>query len=290
VNIPIAFTAGALGARAATFSCATANGTAVGGSFPITLNGTGVTNTLTTTATITFPATLTGSPATAQNVTAQAGAGNTGNVTITSCTIGGANAGDFSQTPAAVNVAIAPGATVNVPVGFTPTAAGARTATLTCNLTNGPAATFVTTLNGTGVAAAPIFATSNPANGAAIVALGTAGAPLTRVVSFPNTGNATGTMTCVASAGFTVNPVGPVNIGAGASGNISVTGTSGAPATLNGTLDCTGSDGSIFAYTLAFTFGVPAVAQIPAVGNFGLWALFGMFAGVGMFFVVRNRA
>lgn len=289
VNIPIAFTAGALGARTATFSCTTANGTAVGGSFPITLNGTGVTNTLTTDATITFPATLVGSPAPGENVVATAGAGNTGNVTITSCAITGANAGDFSQLPAVANLVVAPGASVNVPVGFTPTAVGARTADLTCNLTNGPAATFVTTLNGTGTPAAPVF-TPNPANNTAINALGSAGTPLQRFVNFANSGNASGTVTCtVTGAGFTVGGS-PLVVAANTNGSIFVTGNSGVPTTLTGTLDCTDSIGGVYSYPLSFTFGAPAVAQIPTLSGFGLFALLGLFAGVGMFFVFRNRA
>lgn len=290
VNLPIAFTAGALGARNATFSCTTANGTAVGGSFPITLNGTGVTNTLTTTpATLNFPGTLQGSTSAPLNVTAAAGAGNTGNVTITSCAISGANAGDFAQTPAIANVTVAPGASANVPVTFTPGGVGSRTATLTCNLTNGPAATFTTTLNGEGVEAEAILG-ANPATGTAITSLGNAGTPIIRLVAFSNTGNAPGTVTCtVAGAGFTVGNS-PLTLAPGANGTVSVTGTSLAPATLTGTLTCNGSEGSTFTYPLNFTFGSPVVTQIPALNGFGLFALLGLFAGVGVFFGFRNRA
>lgn len=165
INLPIRFIATALGPRNASFSCESANGTAVGGSFPISLNGTGVINTLTTTPALNFPATLLGTTSAPLNVTATAGAGNTGNVTITSCTIGGTHAGDFIQAPPVTNISISPGASVLVPVTFSPAAGDARNATLTCNLTNGPVSTFTVALTGTGTTPAQTTARVSVASG-----------------------------------------------------------------------------------------------------------------------------
>ena len=159
VNVPIRFTAGSLGPRNTGFSCQSSNGIAVGGGFPISLNGSGVLNTLTTPSTLVFPDTVPGSTSTPLNVTATAGAGNTGNVTITACALTGTHAGDFAQTPPATNVAIAPGASILIPVIFSPAATGVRAATLTCNTSNGQAASFGVALSGAGAAPATHFTT-----------------------------------------------------------------------------------------------------------------------------------
>lgn len=291
-TLPVRFTAGALGARTGTLDCVT-NGTSPGPNFSVTLNGTGATNTLTATPDpLAFPNTVTGVTSAALNVTATAGAGNTGNVTITSCAIGGANAGDFAQTPAVTNVTVAPGASTTVPVRFTPSAAGARAATLTCNLTNGPAATFVINLTGTGVAAAPII-TANPVTSTPVGGTGFAGTPLSRSVNFANAPTATsaGVVTCTltgASPGLTLAGS-PLNVAIGANGNITVTGSTNTPSTLTGTLDCTDNAGGSYTYPLSFVFGAPLIAQIPAVDGLGRFALLGLFAGLGMFFAFRKR-
>ncbi|WP_395791477.1 IPTL-CTERM sorting domain-containing protein [Aquimonas sp.] len=106
-----------------------------------------------------------------QNVVVSASAGNTGNVTLTGCTFGGANAGDFSFSPApAFPIAVAPGASVNLPVRFTAGALGARPASLSCTSGVGVAVGggFPVALNGTGSsgtlsvsAAAVAFANQN---------------------------------------------------------------------------------------------------------------------------------
>ncbi|MBN8480638.1 MAG: PD40 domain-containing protein [Xanthomonadales bacterium] len=150
IGLPIRFTAGSLGPRSASLTCQTPNGTAVGGGFPVPLNGTGVANTLTTPPSLAFPDTPPGSTSAPSNVVATAGAGNSGNVTITSCSVSGAHAGDFAQTPPVLNHTLAPGASANIPLAFSPAALGPRTATLTCERTNGPPATFSVALSGTG--------------------------------------------------------------------------------------------------------------------------------------------
>ena len=148
VHLPVRFTAGALGSRTATLTCQSMNGTSVGGSFPVTLNGTGVINTLDTPPTLAFDETPFGSVSAPLNVIASAGAGNTGNVTITACSIGGVHALDFLQVPAAMNLVVAPGASVGLPVIFAPTEVGMRTATLTCTMNTAPSVTFDVALSG----------------------------------------------------------------------------------------------------------------------------------------------
>ncbi len=87
-----------------------------------------------------------------QNVNVAATAGNTADLSITSCTFGGTNATDFALSPAPMFPITVPTSTnVDLPVTFTAGAAGARSATLDC-VTNGtdPGPNFSVVLNGTG--------------------------------------------------------------------------------------------------------------------------------------------
>jgi hypothetical protein len=89
-----------------------------------------------------------------QNVSVGAEAGNTGSVTLSGCTFGGANAGDFSFSPAPTfPLSVASGATASLPVRFTAGALGARTASLSCTTSSGVAVggSFPVALNGTGL-------------------------------------------------------------------------------------------------------------------------------------------
>jgi hypothetical protein len=86
---------------------------------------------------------------------------DTGTAPITgiSATITGANASDYTQTNNCSGVTIVPsgasgGGTCNITVSFTPSAGGARVATLNVSSNSG-AATFSTPLNGAGVAQVP---------------------------------------------------------------------------------------------------------------------------------------
>ena len=105
----------------------------------------------TSTASLTFAGAV-GVASAAQNAVVSATAGNTANLSINSCTFGGANAGDFAFNPAPTfPISVAAATSVNLPVTFTAGAAGARSATLDC-VTNGtsPGSNFSVTLNGTG--------------------------------------------------------------------------------------------------------------------------------------------
>jgi hypothetical protein len=289
VNLPVTFTAGAVGARTASLTCTTSNGTAVGGNFPIALNGTGLAlNYTATPPTLTYTGVV-GVASATQNANIAADAGNSGPVTFTSCTIGGANAGDFALSPApGFPLNIAAGANVNLPVAFTAGAVGARSATLSCATSNGTAVggSFPITLSGTGTA--PNLAAS-PASGTTLNAQGTIGTSVGRVVTFTNTGSAAGSVTCSASAGFTVTPPTvslPATTGVG---SVTVSATSGSVGTVTGTLTCTRNDGGpSFVFPLSFAFVTPP--SIPTIGAVALWALMGLMAGMGVLAGFRRRS
>ncbi len=288
VNLPITFTAGAVGARSATLSCATSNGAAVGGSFPIALNGTGAAlNYAATPAALTFSGTV-GVASATQNANIAADAGNTAAVTFTGCTIGGANAGDFALTPAPTfPLNIAAGANVNLPVAFTAGAVGARSATLTCATSNGTAVggSFPIALNGNGASAA---LNANPVSGTAISAAGTVGMPVSRTFNFTNTGGADGSVSCSATAGFTVSPPTLNLVATTGTGIVTVSAISAVPGTVTGTLTCTRSDGGA-AFVFPLSFGFAAQAVVPTIGSSGLWALMCLIAGMGLFAAFRRR-
>ncbi|NUT04852.1 MAG: choice-of-anchor D domain-containing protein, partial [Hamadaea sp.] len=105
-------------------------------------------------ASLTFGATVVGSPAATQTVTVT----NTG---TTTATVSGVTAsGDFSQTNNCSSLAV--NASCTVTVGFTPTAAGTRTGTvtLTSNATNNPATVAV---SGSGIGTTTNLALQKPA-------------------------------------------------------------------------------------------------------------------------------
>jgi hypothetical protein len=148
----ITFTPGATGARSATL---TVTDNATGGSQTVALSGTGTSSGGTTTATLT-PASMsfgtvavgTTSPSKTSVLT---DTGTTVTLNISSITITGTAAGDYSfaQSTCGNPGSVPPLGTCNVVVTFTPTATGSRPATLTVN--DNTFATHQTiTLNGSG--------------------------------------------------------------------------------------------------------------------------------------------
>lgn len=251
----------------------------------------GTVNTYTATAALTYGNQNVATTSAAQNIAVVAPGGNTGNVSITGCTFGGTNPADFAFSPTPTfPVAVAPGATVNLPVTFTPAAAGARAGSVTCQTANASAASFTTNFTGTGVAAAASF-TSTPASGTTItLPAAVTGQTTSAGVAFNNTGNASGTMTCAATGtGFSVIPTGAQTIGAGASLTFTVSASSVTPGTLTGTLTCTPSVGTAFTFPLSAVINQALVQQIPAFGDFGRWALLGLMAGLGAMVAFRKR-
>jgi hypothetical protein len=142
-TINVTFTPTATGNRSATLNINSAAGTQT-----VTLTGTGQAPSATRSpATLTFAAQQTGTTSAPQPVTLT----NTGvgPLTVTSFVFSGANANNFAQTNnCGTSLPVSGSCTINVT--FTPTAAGARSGTLT--ITDG-AGTQPVTLRGTGVAA-----------------------------------------------------------------------------------------------------------------------------------------
>lgn len=133
------------GAALDTGSLCTATINAGGGGGPV-----GPTYTVTPTS-HNYPATQIGSSATQNVVVANTTAAGGASLSITSCTFGGTNPGDFGfVTAPTFPVSVAAGANTTLGMRFTPTMPGARAATVTC-ATNAPApnASFVVTLTGT---------------------------------------------------------------------------------------------------------------------------------------------
>jgi hypothetical protein len=161
-NIPVRFqppVGATAGAQTATISCTGASGTTLAG-FPVTLNGTVTavaTNTWTAASPVNVGSTTAGGAAQNANAVLTATAGNTAAGGTTSCAITGADAALFSTTATGATVLTQTG-TTNIPVSFAPptgTAAGAKTASLTCVAASGTTLNgFPVTLNGTVTAAA----------------------------------------------------------------------------------------------------------------------------------------
>lgn len=139
-----------------TYTLALDNATCGGGG-PV-----GPTYTVTPTA-VPFPATEIGSASTANVVVANTTPAGGAALSITGCTLGGANAADFGfVTAPSFPVAIAAGANATLAMRFTPSQPGARAGSATCT-TNAaaPNTTFTVTFTGTGtVPFRPVPATS----------------------------------------------------------------------------------------------------------------------------------
>ncbi|NUO60874.1 MAG: choice-of-anchor D domain-containing protein [Hamadaea sp.] len=151
-TVNVVFTPTASGTRTGTLAL-----TASGITNTVPLSGTGVAPGPVLSlnpASLTFGATVVGSPAATQTVTVT----NTG---TTTATVSGVTAsGDFSQTNNCSSLAV--NASCTVTVGFTPTAAGTRTGTvtLTSNATNNPATVAV---SGSGIGTTTNLALQKPA-------------------------------------------------------------------------------------------------------------------------------
>jgi len=145
-TISVIFSPSATGARSSTL---TVNSTdATNPSLTSALTGTGVAATTTSTLTptsATFPNTNIGSNSTGMQFVLT----NTGNTAIGSINVGAS--GDFSATYACTT--LAPSATCNINVVFSPTASGTRTGTLTVSSTSS-SSPLTASLTGTGLAAA----------------------------------------------------------------------------------------------------------------------------------------
>ena len=201
-GIDIAFTPKAAGSRTATLTF-TDNAT-TGSPQTVTLTGTGQTQTYTVSLSsnsLTYGAQNLGTTSSPQGVFLN----NTGNspVTVSTVTLGGANAGDFAiyapYTNCTHGYMINPsGGSCEVGITFTPTAAGTRTATLTFadNATGSPQ---TVTLTGTGQNQTFIVSLSTNSLTYSAQNVGTTSSP--QQLSLTNTGTAAVTLSTVVLGG-----------------------------------------------------------------------------------------
>ena len=299
-NLPIRFApaAGApVGAQTATVSCTGAAGTTLAG-FPVTLNGTVIAGNSVAVgpATIAFGNSNVGVSTATQNVTLTAPAGNLAAVQINACTIGGANAADFAFNPAFAGASVAAGATVNVPVRFTPSAAGARAASVTCTTsTAGATVTGTSALSGTGVVP-PTSVAATTATGSTIALPGqfvglTAGSATAQFTATGGPATLNCAVTNTGTAAFAVAPA-ALALVAGTPASVTISHPATTAGNFTGTLTCTPAapaTGGPFTYPLTFTVAVaaPQIA-VPTLGNFGLLLLIAGFLGLGVFLVNRR--
>lgn len=299
-NLPIRFAppgGAAVGAQTATVTCTGGAGTTLAG-FPVTLNGTVIAGNSVgvTPAAIPFGNSNVGVSTATQNVILTAPAANTAAVQV-SCTIGGTNPGDFAFFPAFASTSVAAGATVNVPVRFTPAAAGARAATVLCTTSTAGASITGTApaLTGTGVVP-PTSVAATTASGTTIALPGqfVGVTPGSATASFTATGGPATLNCAVTNTGAAAFAVAPAALAlvAGTPGSVTITHPATVAGTFAGTLTCTPvapATGGPFTYPLTFTVAVaaPQIA-VPTLGNFGLLLLIAGFLGLGVFLVNRR--
>jgi sugar lactone lactonase YvrE len=197
-TISVTFTPTAVGARA---SAVLVTDNAANSPQSIALSGTGVATAAVVSlnpTSLTFTSQNTGTTSAAKTVVLT----NTGNatLTITSIAVGGANAGDFAQTNTC-GASVAASGTCTISVTFSPTAAGARTASvlLTDNANGSPQSILLT---GTGAVLAPTVSLS-PASLTFASQLTTT-ASAVKTVTLSNTGNSALTFTGGNQAGISI--------------------------------------------------------------------------------------
>lgn len=221
-----------------------------------TLVGDGTFNYTATPATLNFSGAV-GAPTPTQDVSVAAAGGNTGALTIQSCAFSGANAADFAFNPAPTfPISVAAGATSLLPVRMTAGAAGARTATLTCQVPNAtaPSATsFAVTLNGTASSDVNPTLTYVPATGSTINFPAGAPGTATSTINITSAGAVGAGATTVSGCAFTggtpasfgvaTTPANGVFNTGTTTGSIDLTCTRGASA-VSSTLSCNESAGA----------------------------------------------
>lgn len=229
----------------------------------------------------------------AQNVAVSAEAGNTGPVNITGCTFGGANAGDFSLSPApAFPIAVAAGASVNLPVAFTPAALGARSASLTCTSDNGTVVGtgFPVALSGTGLGGTAALSTSALGFGNQVV--GTGG---NQTLTLSNTGAGPLNVSAISApaAPFSLVAGGtcaaaPFTLAAGASCTLVYRFAPTSAGSYSSSVTITSDGGSVTA-TLSGTGALARPAQIDTLSPWSM-SLMLLLLGITTAVVMRRRA
>ncbi len=184
------------------------------------------------------------SPAQAETVTNT----GTGNLTISTVTISGTNAGDFAKgADTCTGATVTPNSACAVSVTFAPSATGSRSASL--NFTdNASGSPQTVNLTGTGLATAPVAGVSPASLTFGNRPVGTTSA--SQPVTLSNTGNAALTLTGMATSanfGETNNCGG--SVAASSSCAINVTFTPTASGTLTGTLTITDNSNGVASST-----------------------------------------
>lgn len=268
-SIAVTFKPTATGARSASVSI---SDDAANSPQTVALTGTGVAPVATLSAPLTFSSQPVGTTSTSQNVTLT----NTGNaaLAISSIAITGTNSGDFSQTntcPASPST-LAVGANCAIAVSFTPTATGARTASvrITDDASGSPQSVSLT---GTGAADSPVASLSTTTLSFGNQEVGTSSSP--QPVTVTNTGNVTLTIASISVAGANSGDFSQTNtcgssVAVNANCTIKVTfaptGTGARSASLSIADNAANSPQAI---TLAGTGTAPAVGLSPSPLPFG---------------------
>lgn len=250
--------------------------------------------------TVTFPGGASGA-ATQGSITMTVTGGNAGDqATLNNCALSGADATDFIlATPMPLNVSTGGNGQIEV---TSTVGAAARTATLTCELTDSnDAATPVSwTLNvpaagGGGTPGNPMYS-SNPAPGATISATGDAGMTVMRNVVITNAGGDGLEYTCtVTGTGFAITSGDSgANIAANGTATVALQFTFPAAGTTEtGTLECThNATGSPVTYPLSATgraAGRATPTMVPASSLWSQIAMFGLFGALGMLVLGLRR-
>jgi hypothetical protein len=198
----------------------------------------------------------------------------TANLHISSLSITGANAADFSV-PATTGIDIAAGLSAPVNVTFAPAAAGTRSATL--NITdNASGSPHTVPLTGNGVAPVIGIAPSTLAFGNQTVNI----ASTPKQVTISNTGTSTLTISAIARSGanagdFSFSPAAPLSVAPGGQTLLNVTFTPTVAAAESASLDLTdNTPAGTHSIPLSGTGVVPNISVIPANGlNFGIQAV-----------------
>ncbi|MCU0756221.1 MAG: hypothetical protein MUE46_14025 [Xanthomonadales bacterium] len=233
-----------------------------------------------------FPATNIGASASFDYVVANTSPAGGADLVISGCTFGGANAADFAfGEPVTFPVTVPAGFGATGTIRFTPTAAGARAGSVTCNTNAAPPnASFTGTFTGTGVTP-PL--TSVPPAGAGTPALALGGSnPPTRVITFTNPGATAASLTCTVAAPFTATPS-SVNVPANGNAIVTVGLGTASPGNYAAQMSCAPAGGGA-----PLLFNLTAVVNatpVPTLGSFSVWVMLGLMLGTGLVVVASRK-
>ncbi|MGA3026769.1 MAG: choice-of-anchor D domain-containing protein [Bryobacteraceae bacterium] len=269
--IAVTFTPTAAGSRGAALTVTDNAGNLAGSTQSTALTGTGVPvpNAGLSTGTLpSFGSVNIGTTSTAQTVTVSNT--GTGPLTIASIVVGGTNPGDFGQTNNC-GATLNNGSTCTISVTFTPTASGARSATITLtdNAGNVAGATQVVNASGTGVAV-PQGATTAPSN-LIFANQNVNSTSAAQVVTLTNTGTGALTIASIAITGTNAGDFGKTTTcgatlaGSGGTCTISVTFTPTALGSRTATLVITDNAGNVTGSTQQVTLNGTGVG-VPVAG------------------------